>query len=115
MGFFLPNFNLLGSAWRAATPPSSGLPPFVANKKVQLYTNPRDLYWGGYIASIRTGVDLSLSLFTLDVWEVPVGSGRYFRVGGELWMHRGFVNEYWALQAFACDATGALLSVYKLP
>lgn len=98
MPYQVPDFNLTAAVWVPGNDPIGNPPDFPA-VPCQVYRNSRSqsgsqamLRIPAAFASIPLPGDSGL---TFDLFfEVPVGSGAYYRADRGLWMHRGFPNEY---------------------
>ncbi len=104
-----PVFNLVGDFWANPHKPSGG-PADVVGISVQKYVN--SLIQAITEPQLRIP-PLSVPVMTVgDIWEVPQGSGRYWKALAQGSVHEGFPNEYWCVLVVQVDATGAQVLHY---
>lgn len=102
--YTLPDFNLVGDHWFHPRTPAMGVADEV-DIPCQLY-----LWYGNPInqfnLTIRIPKGSSALMVFGDMWEIPQGSGRYYRVNSVGIIHQGFPNEYWISSGPQTDQFG---------
>lgn len=102
--YTLPEFNLTLDHWHFPHTPAAG-PADEFDIPCQLYR-----HWGYPVnlhnITIRIPMGASTQLSFGDIFEAPVGSGRFYRATTAGIFHEGFVNEYWAVSGPRCDTFG---------
>lgn len=109
MPYSLPTFNLLFDLWTAPNTPGGG-PPSFTGKYCQPYIWSKAASPAPPRLCIRMAIDLVHTYTVNDIFEIPTGSGRYFKARLYFRMHEGFINEYWACHADPCDNAGTLIT-----
>jgi len=114
MSYTLPNFNLIMNWWDNPNMPVVD-PPDHDDIQCQLYRPPRS-ETNTALAIIRVPPEYSVLGFppvagvaANPIVECPAGSGAYYRVRRGEWQHRGFPNEYIAIEVNPCHANGATI------
>lgn len=110
-----PDFNLLMSLWRTGAPPLGNPIPVYADIPCAIYLSGWSPAIFSSFQTIRFPVSIGLNYLSADILEAPQGSERYWRVERYFRMHEGFVNEYWACQAYRCTSNGAQIPNPGLP
>jgi hypothetical protein len=105
MAFTLPTFNLSANVWVNANLPNAS-PPDVMGVMVQLYINTRGLLdvtpnaWDTWVPPVWVRIAIAGFDDTYNIFEVPGGSAKYYRVRWRDVIHKGFPNEY---GAYLCE------------
>lgn len=126
MAYRLPNFNLLCNAWACNQTPTNDPPTWedvpcqlyvVSRPNVSVtpsYTNDYYVEWNFpiVIRGPRTEqpFDSYANQMGAGIWEVPVGSGNYYRTLMSEVVHMGFPNEYMAVVVTQCDYDGKMVT-----
>lgn len=112
-GFVLPSFNLEASVWIHPNVPATDDADFTA-VACQKYLASRahgidsdyteSLYWAPHIIiRAASGIDWGGVPW---IWEIPTGSGKYYRLSWRELMHEGFPNEYEGFFVAQANNTG---------
>jgi len=101
--YTIPDFNLLGDWWVFPNTPSAGAAT-LTGIPVQKYVFSRVPPWTQ--PQIRFAPNALPTMNNGDIWEVPAGSGRYWKAAAWGIFHEGFPNEYWMEECIYVDATG---------
>ena len=121
MAYTTPTFNLLAHIWDCKTP-ADGVQQW-SNVPCQKYilsrmsvsASPQSIadYWKTYPPPVQLRFPRSHAAFTPIpsawthlVFEVPAGSGQYYRCFWRDVQHQGFVNEYAIILCVQCDNAG---------
>lgn len=114
MAYTLPDFNLLFDWWDFTHTPSA-VGPDQTDLAGQLYRNSRGADTNTPRAQLRVPTSVGTGLANPPtsggannpIVECPQGSGCFYRVERAEYIHRGFPNEYVALDVTPCQDTGA--------
>lgn len=115
--YTLPTFNLVADAWVAPNAPNLDVAD-IPNVPVQKYISSRAAFdiqpmeLLAWVPPVYLRIDPAFGGLHADVWvwEVPQGSGVYYRARWKDLIHEGFPNEYEMHLLCQCDGDGAELS-----
>jgi len=116
--YVMPDLNLMCNRWPSGTTPSGG--PFLEALPCQLYESSV-FYSGGQLVQVRlgwlswTGTISIVQSGAADIFEVPAGSGRFYKGWAMVPMHEGFPNQFLAVSAIRCNAAGVFLTATTFP
>lgn len=125
MAYRLPLFNLLANIWDCSTP-ADGDPTWV-NVPCQKYIRSRMMldvtpqaeadWWMLWQPPIQLRCPSDHAAFSgrphdwsHTIYEVPAGSGQYYRIFWSELQHQGFPNEYAVQVATQCDDSGLAIA-----
>jgi len=114
MPFTLPDFNITADVWFSPNDPFTG-PADQTGINVQFYIPSRGLLditpgsFNDWVPPLYLRIDPTAAPLNVLawIWEVPSGTGKYYRVRFKETMHVGFTNEYPMHILEQCTDTGA--------
>lgn len=91
--YVLPIFNLLAQRWATPNFPAGG-PATDVNIPCQNYVRTQDAFNSEYLNLRIPWLSWTGELKVNDIWESPIGSGRYYNCNFMHIAHEGFPNQY---------------------
>ena len=98
-----PDYNLVADFWQFGNFPVSS-PPDVVGVNVQLYVS--SVFGPMNQPQLRFSSTSIPAMYIGDIWEIPQGSGQFWKCVTWGVCHLGFPNEFWEEDVTYCDNTG---------